>query len=124
MKSGDRYRVAVAISDIDADAPAEAEAALDGTDGDPLTHEADASDAAAAAFDGLDIVANNVGVAGQTKLREEITHEELMPTLSVNVGSLFDTTSAAIPQLKRGDGTDYCNCLPVDRRDGRAIHRY
>jgi CBS domain-containing protein len=20
--------------------------------------------------------------------------------------------------------TDYCNCSPVDRRDGRAIHRY
>jgi hypothetical protein len=22
------------------------------------------------------------------------------------------------------DSTDYCNCSPVDRRDGRAIHRY
>jgi NAD(P)-dependent dehydrogenase (short-subunit alcohol dehydrogenase family) len=105
--------VDVAINDIDADALAEAADALDGTDGDLLTHEADASDpdaaaafveAAADAFGGLDIVVNNVGIAGPTKPCEEITHEEFMSTLSVNLGSLFNTTSAAIPHLKRGGG--------------------
>lgn len=105
--------VDVAINDIDADALAEAEAALDGTDGDLFTHEADASDPEAAAafveaaadtFGGLDIVVNNVGVAGPTKSCEDLTHEEFMSTLSVNLGSLFNTTSAAIPHLKREGG--------------------
>jgi len=105
--------VDVAVNDVDADALAEAEAALEGADGDLLTYEADASDpeeteafvsAAAEAFDGIDFCVNNVGIAGPTKPCEDVTHEEFMSTLSVNLGGLFNTTSAAIPHLKRGGG--------------------
>jgi NAD(P)-dependent dehydrogenase (short-subunit alcohol dehydrogenase family) len=105
--------VDVAINDIDDDALAEAERELDGADGDVLTYAADASDpdaaeafvaAAADAFGGIDIVVNNVGIAGPTKSCEDLTHEEFMSTLSVNLGSLFNTTSAAIPHLERGGG--------------------
>jgi len=105
--------VDVAINDVDAEALAEAEQALDGADGDLVTYEADASDpeetdafvsAAAEAFDGIDFCVNNVGIAGPTKPCEDITHEEFMSTLSVNLGGLFNTTSAAIPHLKRGGG--------------------
>jgi NAD(P)-dependent dehydrogenase (short-subunit alcohol dehydrogenase family) len=105
--------VDVAINDIDSDALAEAERELDGRDGDLVTYEADASDpdaaeafvaAAADAFGGIDIVVNNVGIAGPTKSCEDLTHDEFMSTLSVNLGSLFNTTSAAIPHLKRGGG--------------------
>ena len=105
--------VDVAVNDVDADALAEAEAALEGADGDLLTYEADASDpeeteafvsAAAAGFDGIDFCVNNVGIAGPTKPCEDITHGEFMSTLSVNLGGLFNTTSAAIPHLKRGGG--------------------
>jgi len=105
--------VNVAINDIDRDALAEAERELDGSDGDLMTYEADASDpdaaeafvaAAADAFGGIDIVVNNVGIAGPTKSCEDLSHDEFMSTLSVNLGSLFNTTSAAIPHLKRGGG--------------------
>jgi len=105
--------VDVAINDVDGDALVEAERTLEGADGDLLTYEADASDpeetdafvqAAADAFGGVDIVVNNVGIAGPTKPCEELTHEEFMSTLSVNLGGLFNTTSAAIPHLKRGGG--------------------
>jgi len=105
--------VDVAVNDVDADALAEAEAALEGADGDLLTYEVDASDpeeteafvsAAAEAFDGIDFCVNNVGIAGPTKPCEDVTHEEFMSTLSVNLGGLFNTTSAAIPHLKRGGG--------------------
>ncbi|GAB6860365.1 SDR family NAD(P)-dependent oxidoreductase [Haloplanus litoreus] len=105
--------VDVAINDVDGDALSEAERALEGADGDLLTYEADASDpeeteafvqTAADAFGGIGIVVNNVGIAGPTKPCEELTHEEFMSTLSVNLGGLFNTTSAAIPHLKRGGG--------------------
>jgi len=105
--------VDVAINDVDAEALAEAEQALEEADGDLITYGADASDpqeteafvsAAAEAFDGIDFCVNNVGIAGPTKPCEDITHEEFMSTLSVNLGGLFNTTSAAIPHLQHGGG--------------------
>lgn len=105
--------VSVAISDIDSDALIEAERALADRDGEIVTYQADASDpaeteafvsAAAEAFDGIDLCINNVGIAGPTKPCEDITHDEFMSTLSVNLGGLFNTTSTAIPYLKRGGG--------------------
>jgi NAD(P)-dependent dehydrogenase (short-subunit alcohol dehydrogenase family) len=105
--------VDVAINDVDVEALAEAKRALDEADGDLLTYEADASDpeetdafvsAAVEAFDGIDFCVNNVGIAGPTKSCEDITHEEFMSILSVNLGGLFNTTSAVIPHLKHGGG--------------------
>ena len=105
--------VDVAVNDVDEDALAEAGDALADLDGEVITYQADASDpekteafvsAAAEAFDGIDFCVNNVGIAGPTKPCENLTHEEFMSTLSVNLGGLFNTTSAAIPHLKRGGG--------------------
>mgnify|MGYP000185734820 CR=1 FL=1 len=53
-------------------------------------------------FGGLDILVNNVGIAGPTKACEDITTEEFMTTLETNLGGHFNATRAAIPHLKRG----------------------
>jgi NAD(P)-dependent dehydrogenase (short-subunit alcohol dehydrogenase family) len=104
--------VDVAINDIDEDALADAQDALDDLPGTVYSAVADASDpdemgefvdAAAEAFDGLDILVNNVGVAGPTKPCEEITNEEFMRTLSINVGGQFNAAKAAIPYLRESD---------------------
>lgn len=106
--------VDVAINDVDADALAAAETALDDCPGEVVTVQGDAStpenmdsfvDAAVETFGGLDILVNNVGIAGPTKPCEEITHEEFMGTLEVNLGGHFNATRAAIPHLvESGDG--------------------
>jgi NAD(P)-dependent dehydrogenase (short-subunit alcohol dehydrogenase family) len=104
--------VDVAINDVDPDALADAETALADNPGDVLTVEGDASDPSAmerfvdgavGAFGGLDVVVNNVGIAGPTKPCEEITSEEFMRTLSVNVGGAFNLSRAAIPHVRDAD---------------------
>jgi len=101
--------VDVAINDIDAEA---AESTVEGlrTDGgEVIAAPGDVSEEATAteivettveAFDGLDILVNNVGVAGPRKPAEEISGAEFMETLSVNLGGIFNPTRAAIPHLK------------------------
>jgi len=105
--------VAVAINDVDGDALAEAEDALADCAGDVVTVQGDAAapedverlvERAVDAFGGLDILVNNVGVAGPTKPCEAVTHEEFMDTLAVNLGGQFNATRAAIPHLTDGDG--------------------
>lgn len=104
--------VDVAVNDIDADALEGTTAALADNAGDVLALKADASnpdemaaviETAADEFGGLDILVNNVGIAGPTKPCKEITNEEFMNTLSVNLGGLFNATNAAIPYLEKGD---------------------
>ena len=105
--------VDVAVNDVDADALAEAENALADEPGTVITVEGDASDPAdmerfveraVKTFGTLDVLVNNVGVAGPTKPCEEITNEEFMRTLSVNVGGAFNASRAAIPHLREGAG--------------------
>jgi NAD(P)-dependent dehydrogenase (short-subunit alcohol dehydrogenase family) len=112
----------VAINDIDGDALAEAETALAGTPGDVLTVRGDASDPddmaglidrAVDRFGGLDILVNNVGIAGPTKPCEEVSHDEFMRTLEVNLGGQFSATKAAIPHLKAGDAGRVINLASV-----------
>ena len=102
----------VVVNDIDGDALAEAEAALAETPGDVLTVRGDVSDPddatavvdrAVEAFGGLDVLVNNVGIAGPTKPCEDLTHEEFMGTLEVDLGGPFATTKAAIPHLRESD---------------------
>jgi len=104
--------VDVAINDVDADALVAAEDALADCPGGLATVEGDASDPDGAAalvetavdrFGGLDVVVNNVGIAGPTAPCEEITTAEFMRTLEVNLGATFATTRAAIPHLREGD---------------------
>ncbi|MEF8852417.1 MAG: SDR family NAD(P)-dependent oxidoreductase [Haloarculaceae archaeon] len=105
--------VDVAVNDVDDEALAEAGTALADCAGEVLTVQGDASDPddmarfvdrAVGAFGGLDVLVNNVGVAGPTKPCEEITHEEFMDTLAVNLGGQFNATRAAIPHLVDGGG--------------------
>lgn len=102
----------VVLNDIDADALSDAANQLASNDGAVTTVEGDVSDpdvaqelvdTAVSAFGGLDIVVNNVGIAGPTKMCEEITKDEFMNTLDVNVGSVFNLSKAALPQLKEQD---------------------
>ena len=104
----------VVINDIDADALAEAKQQLADTPGEVITIEGDAADPddmsafidrTVEAFGGLDVLVNNVGIAGPTKPCEDVTYDEYMNTLQVNLGGQFAATKAAIPHLKEsGDG--------------------
>ena len=105
--------VDLAINDLDGAALADAGEALADHGVDVETVAGDASDpgvtgelidAAVDAFGGLDILVNNVGIAGPTKPAEEVTHEEFMGTLEVNLGAMFSATRAAIPHLTDGGG--------------------
>ena len=100
--------VDVAVNDVDSEALADAQADLADCAGEVVTVEGDAADPedmerfverAVEAFGGLDILVNNVGIAGPTKPCEDITHEEFMGTLEVNLGGQFNATRAAIPHL-------------------------
>lgn len=103
--------VDVAVNDVDDEALAEAESVFEGLPGESITVQGDASDPeamtafveeAVEAFGGLDILVNNVGIAGPTKPCVELTNEEFMGTLSVNLGGVFNATTAAIPYLRAG----------------------
>ncbi len=105
--------VDVAINDVDGEALDDAESRLADREGEVRTVQGDASDpddmsgfveTVVEAFGGLDLLVNNVGIAGPTKPCEEITSEEFVGTLEVNLGGLFNATSAAIPHLRDGGG--------------------
>lgn len=102
----------VVINDIDEAVLDDACDALESNDGDCVPVAGDASDTETAQelvstavdeFDGLDVVVNNVGIAGPTKPCEEISIREFMETLEVNLGAMFATTSAAIPYLRESE---------------------
>jgi len=104
--------VNVVLNDVDADALADAADALSANEGAVRTVEGDAArpedvaelvDTAVAAFGGLDIVVNNVGVAGPTKPCEDLDLDEFLETVTVNVGGAFNATRAAIPHLRESD---------------------
>lgn len=104
--------VDVAINDVSKEALDDAAVELGDRAGDVYTHQGNAADPdamaglideAVATFGGLDILVNNVGIAGPTKPVEEITHEEFFSTLDVNLGGLFDATRAAAPHLRESD---------------------
>jgi NAD(P)-dependent dehydrogenase (short-subunit alcohol dehydrogenase family) len=112
--------VNVSINDVDGDALAEADDALADCAGEVVTVRGDASDpedmaafveATVESFGGLDILVNNVGIAGPTKPCEELTYEEFVGTLDVNLGGHFNATRAAIPHLTADD-----------RPDGRVVN--
>jgi len=105
--------VDVAVNDVDGDALADAEDALSDCAGEVVTVQGDASEpdhmeefvaTAVDAFGGLDILVNNVGIAGPTRPCEEVTYEEFVDTLAVNLGGQFNATRAAIPHLVADDG--------------------
>lgn len=103
--------VDVAVNDVDAEAAREAAdavagpgraVAVPGDAGDPADAET-LVQTAVAEFDGLDILVNNVGIAGPRRPVEEIAHDEFMETLRVNLGGIFNPTRAAVPHLRESD---------------------
>jgi len=114
--------VNVLINDVDEGALAAAVDDLRETEGEVISVQGDASDPDTAdqvsektvdAFGGIDIVVNNVGIAGPTKSCEEIELEEFLNTLSVNLGSLFNVTSTAIPYLRESDDARVINLSSI-----------
>lgn len=112
----------VAINDIDAEALEETKRELASSPGEIVAIQGDASDpdamtefveGAAESFGGLDILVNNIGIAGPTKPCEEITHEEFMDTLRVNLGGQFSATKAAISHLKESDAGRVVNLSSI-----------
>jgi NAD(P)-dependent dehydrogenase (short-subunit alcohol dehydrogenase family) len=112
----------VAISDIDSDALAETKKKLDNNSGDVITIQSDAADPEAMTdfinktvkeFGGIDILINNVGVAGPTKPCEEVTYEEFMNTLRINLGGHFAATKTAIRHLKKSDAGRVINLASI-----------
>lgn len=112
----------VAINDVDGDALAETADELSDGEGEIVAVEGDMGDPedagavvdrAVEAFGGLDVLVNNVGVAGPTKPCEEITYEEFMDTLRVDLGSGFAATKRAIPHLRESTAGRIVNLASV-----------
>lgn len=112
----------VVINDVDGDALDEARAAFADRPGEVVGVQGDAGDPSEAAalvdrtveaFGGLDVLVNNVGVAGPTKPCEEITHGEFMETLRLNVGAHFGATRAAVPHLRASEAGRVVNLSSV-----------
>ncbi len=104
--------VDVVINDIDESALEEATRELEDASGRVVPVVGDASqpedmerliETTVDRFGGLDILVNNVGIAGPTKPAEEISPEEFLRTLEVNLGGHFNAVRAAIPHLREGD---------------------
>lgn len=114
--------VDVAINDIDDDALDETKRELDSHPGDVITVQGDASDpdamsefieTAVESFGGLDVLVNNVGIAGPTKPCEDVAYEEFMRTLEINLGGQFSATKAAIPHLKESEAGRVVNLSSI-----------
>ncbi len=98
-------------------AMADAGAVVRTADADPATGSdlvVDVSDDAAvtamfetldADLGGLDILVNNVGIAGPTGPVEQLDPGEFDRCVEVNVGGTFRCTRAAVPRLREGGGT-------------------
>lgn len=102
--------VNVLINDIRKEPAVETVKSLGDNEGNVDTVVGDASDpdvarslveTAIEKFDCLDIIVNNVGIAGPTKPCEEISNDKLMNTLEINIGSAFHLAKAAIPEFKQ-----------------------
>jgi NAD(P)-dependent dehydrogenase (short-subunit alcohol dehydrogenase family) len=60
---------------------------------------------AIAALGGLDVLVNNVGIAGPTATVEDYDPQEWDRVMRVNLGATFNVTRLAIPALKRDGGS-------------------
>ena len=98
--------VKVAICDVAEESLAEAKKRLPGVHA-AQCDVADAAavtkfvDGAAADLGGLDFLVNNAGIAGPAAPAEQISTEDWLRTIAVNVNGQFFVARAAIPHLKR-----------------------
>lgn len=77
------------------------------------TSVTDGIDAAVEAFDGLDCLVNNAGIAGPTAPVEEITLDEWRKTMAVNVEGMFLTTKHAAPFVRDSDRGSVINISSI-----------
>jgi NAD(P)-dependent dehydrogenase (short-subunit alcohol dehydrogenase family) len=118
-----RQGARVAALDVDAAALAALRAEIPGVVAEPCDL-ADAGTIAAAvpralaALGGLDVLVNNVGVAGPTALVEDYDPAEWERVLRVNLGATFHVTRLAIPVLKRAGGGCIINLSSAAGRFG------
>lgn len=106
--------VNVTLNDVDSAALNEAyDEFSDGYPGDVMAVPGDVSEPSVtselvsetvAEFGGLDILINNVGIAGPTAPCEEVSKTDFMRTLEVNLVGHFNAAREAIPALTDGAG--------------------
>ncbi|QCK85936.1 SDR family oxidoreductase [Phreatobacter aquaticus] len=106
--------VKVWICDVAADKLAEAKAKLPGIGAvvcdvaDPAAVDSFVAEAVAG-MGGLDFLINNAGIAGPAAPVEEISTEDWLRTMAINVNGQFFVARAAVPHLKKnGEGVIVC----------------
>ena len=72
-----------------------------------------AIDAAAERFGGVDVLVNNAGISGSTKLTHEITEAEWDQVQSVNVKGVLFCSKHAIPYMKRAGAGSIINLSSI-----------
>jgi NAD(P)-dependent dehydrogenase (short-subunit alcohol dehydrogenase family) len=75
-------------------------------------------DAAIARLGGLDVLVNNAGIAGPTKLVEHVNPDELDATLRIDLASMFHCSRRAIPALREAGGGAIINLSSAAGRFG------
>jgi NAD(P)-dependent dehydrogenase (short-subunit alcohol dehydrogenase family) len=73
---------------------------------------------AIAALGGLDVLVNNVGIAGPTATVENYDPREWDQVLRVNLGATFNVTRLAIPSLRKAGGGSIINMSSAAGRFG------
>jgi NAD(P)-dependent dehydrogenase (short-subunit alcohol dehydrogenase family) len=72
-----------------------------------------AIDAVAARFGGVDVLVNNAGISGSTKLTHEISEAEWDQVQAVNVKGVLFCAKHAIPHMKRAGGGSIINLSSI-----------
>jgi NAD(P)-dependent dehydrogenase (short-subunit alcohol dehydrogenase family) len=78
-------------------------------------------DEVSAELGGLDVLINNVGIAGPTAVTEEVTPEDWDRTIAVNLSGFFYCTRLAIPLLKQAGGGTILNVSSTTARSGLPL---
>lgn len=73
-------------------------------------------DEALSRLGGLDVLINNVGIAGPTALAEDVTPEDWDRTIAVNLSGFFYCVRLAIPLLKQAGGGTILNVSSTSAR--------
>ena len=82
-------------------------------------------EAAASALGGIDVLVNNAGIGGPTAPVEAIDPDDWDRVLRVNITSMFDTSRAAIPWLRRSGNAERDQPVvgrgPLRLRESRSL---